>query len=82
MAKDMDLPILPVTILGTEKILPKKTLNLVRGKSEIIFHPVIEIEQVRAMNIEELAIKSAQIVAGPITEGSVTEGSITKGVIT
>jgi 1-acyl-sn-glycerol-3-phosphate acyltransferase len=74
MAKDMDLPILPVTILGTEKILPKKTLNLMRGKSEIIFHPAIEIEQVRAMNVEELAIKSAQIVAGPITEESITEG--------
>ncbi len=71
MAKDMDLPILPVTILGTEKILPNKSVKLMPGRSEIIFHPAIEVEQVRAMNIEQLAIKSAQIVAEPMTEGAI-----------
>jgi 1-acyl-sn-glycerol-3-phosphate acyltransferase len=71
MAKDLDLPILPITILGTEKVLPNGSVKLTLGRAEIIYHPPIEIEQVRSLNIKELASKSAQIIEQPMTEGAI-----------
>ena len=61
-----------MTIFNVEKILANKLVKLVRDRSEIIFHPAIEVEQVRVMNVQELAIKSAQIVAEPINRGVIT----------
>jgi 1-acyl-sn-glycerol-3-phosphate acyltransferase len=71
MAKDLDLPILPITILGTEKILPNGSVKLTLGRSEIIYHPPIEIEYVRSLNVKELASKSAQIIEQPMVEGAI-----------
>ena len=71
MAKDLDLPILPITILGTEKILPNNSVKLTPGKSEIIYHPPISLDDVRSMTAEELASKSAQIIEEPINEGAI-----------
>jgi len=38
LAKDMNLPVLPVTIKGTHSILPAKTTDLFPGKVELIIH--------------------------------------------
>ncbi len=44
-AYDLGLPILPVTILGTDRILPTNSLNLMPGKAKIIIHPAVDIHQ-------------------------------------
>lgn len=41
LAKELNLPILPVTIRGSHDILPAKTLNLFPGAMDIIIHPPI-----------------------------------------
>ena len=41
LAKELNLPILPVTILGTHEILPAKTLNMFPGAVELVVHPPI-----------------------------------------
>ena len=69
MAKDLDLPILPVTILGTEHILPTNTVRLRPGKSTIVFHPPISLEHVRSLSATELAVKSRQIISEPMLPG-------------
>lgn len=54
MAKDLELPILPITILGTEKILPSDTFDLLPGRAQLVIHRPIPVEQVRALPSEEL----------------------------
>ncbi len=41
LARELNLPILPVTISGSHDILPAKSLNLFPGAMEIVIHPPI-----------------------------------------
>jgi 1-acyl-sn-glycerol-3-phosphate acyltransferase len=41
LAQEADAPIVPVTILGTEQILPKGKFLLRRGQATIVFHAPI-----------------------------------------
>ena len=65
LAVDMELPILPVTITGTRKILPKGSLNLFPGRVKMIIHPPIQTQGhthetlLPLMNITREKIKSA-----------------------
>ncbi|MFO7750490.1 MAG: lysophospholipid acyltransferase family protein [Desulfobacteraceae bacterium] len=42
LAFALNLPILPVTINGTNRILPKKGFSVLPGKAEMIIHPPID----------------------------------------
>jgi 1-acyl-sn-glycerol-3-phosphate acyltransferase len=65
MALDLELPILPVTVTGTGKILPPNTVDLFPGKAKIIIHRPLNIDGYNDDNIHALmdrthaAIKSA-----------------------
>ncbi len=65
LAIDMGLPILPVTITGTRKILPKDSLDLFPGKVKMIIHPPIQTQGhthetlLPLMNMTREKIKSA-----------------------
>jgi len=54
MAFDLGLPILPVTIIGTSKILPAHTINLFPGVVHLYIHKPIDINQYTEDSIEEL----------------------------
>lgn len=41
-AIDQQLPVLPVTVIGTRDILPAKTLRLFPGRARMVIHPPIE----------------------------------------
>ena len=43
LARDLDLPILPVTITGTREILPPKTLDLFPGRASMRIHAPVDI---------------------------------------
>jgi 1-acyl-sn-glycerol-3-phosphate acyltransferase len=58
LALDFQLPILPVTLVNTSKVLPNRTLNLLPGKAKLIFHKPIEIKNFTEANIQELMDKS------------------------
>jgi len=45
VAFDLELPILPITISGTDKILPPDTLDIFPGKAKVIIHEPIDISQ-------------------------------------
>ncbi len=44
MTLDLDLPVLPVSIIGTRDIMPTKSFYIRPGKVKMIIHPAIEIE--------------------------------------
>jgi 1-acyl-sn-glycerol-3-phosphate acyltransferase len=54
LAIDMQLPILPVTILGTRYVVPNNTISLFPGKAEIIIHKPIPIEGYSHASMDKL----------------------------
>ena len=62
MAFDLNLPILPITINGTDKVFPTGTLNLFPGKIEVIVHEPISIKGYSNDNILELMSRTASII--------------------
>lgn len=69
LALDLGLPILPVTINGTDKVFPADTWNIFPGKVDIIIHSPIDISAYHEGDIQQLimdtreAISSARKVA-------------------
>jgi 1-acyl-sn-glycerol-3-phosphate acyltransferase len=65
-AFDLNLPILPVTINGTRKIMPSDSLNLLPGKAEIIIHPAIDINAFEPTDMNDLIAQTREIIAGGV----------------
>jgi len=62
LAADQDLPLLPITLVGTRDVLPARSLRLFPGPIKMVIHPVIEAEgkhEDQLMNECRAAITSA-----------------------
>lgn len=73
LAVDTGLPILPVSISGNERVLPKGTLLMRPGTITMTIHPMIPVEGKTAKDIPELmeAARTAILAGLPETrEGS------------
>jgi 1-acyl-sn-glycerol-3-phosphate acyltransferase len=68
IAIDADLPILPVTIVGTREILPAKTLRLYPGRVRVVVHPVIEHRNTDLEHIRDLMVKTRDVIASALPE--------------
>ena len=66
MALDLDLPILPVTIIGTKEILPNKTIDLFPGKVLMRIHEPISVKDYSDENINALIKKAREIMVKDI----------------
>ena len=64
MAKYMEIAILPITIVGSDDILPPDGMGLRPGSARVIIHPPITAETVVALSCEELRDTTWQIIAG------------------
>jgi 1-acyl-sn-glycerol-3-phosphate acyltransferase len=63
MARDIDLPILPITLKGADRILPPDNIQLRPGTATMIIHPPIPVEEVRANEPEALRDRALAIIA-------------------
>ena len=77
MAVQLGLPILPVTIIGTNNVLPPKSVKLMPGKAKLIFHDPIDISTVQANDIHKLAVHARDIIAAALSN---SEDSSVNGV--
>lgn len=66
MAREMHLPILPITLRGTDAVLPAKTLALLPGRTEIIIHRPIALSQVTARTADELMADARAVIAAAL----------------
>ncbi len=66
LALDLNLPILPITILGTKDILPTGTIDLMPGKVTMIIHEPIEIHKHTEESLKDLLIVARDAIAAPI----------------
>jgi 1-acyl-sn-glycerol-3-phosphate acyltransferase len=63
MALDLQLPILPVSIVGTHDILPAGTMCLQPGRSKMIVHPPIETSGWCTDKISELMKRTREAIS-------------------
>jgi 1-acyl-sn-glycerol-3-phosphate acyltransferase len=68
MAIDLKLPILPITIIGTNKILPPNSLNLFPGKALMIIHKPIDTTGYTDANLDELVRLTHRVVESGLVE--------------
>ncbi len=61
-ALDLGLPILPVTIIGTRKILPTNTIGLFPGNATMVIHKPIDIAGYSESNIGELMDRTKKVI--------------------
>lgn len=58
MALDLGLPILPITLSGTDHVMPTKSLDLMPGQVELTIHEAISTEGMTEDDIEQLMQQS------------------------
>ena len=61
-AIEQQLPILPVTLVGTRDILPNRTVALFPGRAKMIVHPCIETKGMDLSHIDELIDASREVI--------------------
>lgn len=68
MALDLELPVLPVSIIGTRDVMPTNSFNIKPGKVKMIIHPAIEIESYKndASGVTKLMTETRAVIAASI----------------
>jgi 1-acyl-sn-glycerol-3-phosphate acyltransferase len=69
-AIDIGIPLLPVTLINTGKILPPHTLNLLPGRAKMIIHQKIEVTGYTAENIGELMRRTREAIQSGLDQNS------------
>jgi 1-acyl-sn-glycerol-3-phosphate acyltransferase len=64
MAFDLDLPILPVTLVDTHKIMGQGFFNLMPGKAKLVIHEPIDIAQFHHREQELVALVRERMESG------------------
>jgi 1-acyl-sn-glycerol-3-phosphate acyltransferase len=67
LALDLELPILPITLIGTGDILPPDTLNILPGKVKMIIHEPIAYNEFKNQEIADLMFCVKNIIEQPLT---------------
>lgn len=66
MAKDLQLPILPVSIDGADGVMPSGGVKILPGKITMTFHEPISIEQINDNNTQKIISAAQSAVASGI----------------
>jgi len=54
MALDLGIPVVPVTIAGSRRVMPSKTLDIFPGRIHMIIHPPIDVARYTRATLEDL----------------------------
>lgn len=68
MALDLGIPILPVTIIGTRKILPPGTIDLFPGRATMIIHQPIDVSDYKEGGLDDLMKRTQETIATALVE--------------
>jgi 1-acyl-sn-glycerol-3-phosphate acyltransferase len=68
LAIEQQLPVLPITLLGTREILPAKTLRLFPGHASMLIHPAIETSGMKIGQVDFLLNLTRQAIASGLHE--------------
>lgn len=62
MALDLGIPILPVTVLHTDKILPPRTMDLFPGRASMVVHEPIDVSGYGTERLGELMTAVREVI--------------------
>ena len=65
-AIDQQIPLLPVTVVGTRNILPAKSLRLFPGRARMVIHPPIETHGMTLEDMEALMVNTHNTIASAL----------------
>ncbi len=65
-AMDTGLPILPVTIRGSDRILPPRSLDLFPGKAGVVIHPPIDMSRAGTEDIDRIIASARTTISGAL----------------
>lgn len=68
LALDLNLPVLPVTLINTRKILPNNTMNIIPGKVKMVIHKPIDIRNFNKTNMSELIKQTRNQICSALPE--------------
>lgn len=68
MAKDLGVPILPITVVGAHKVLPNNSVDLFPGEIQLVIHEPIPADQVASLSVQELIERSRNAIASAMQE--------------
>ncbi|HLF30112.1 MAG TPA: lysophospholipid acyltransferase family protein [Xanthomonadales bacterium] len=66
LAIEQQLPVLPVTLVGTRDIMPAKTLRVFPGRARLIIHPAIETRGMVSGQVDELLNRAQKTIASAL----------------
>ena len=66
IALSEQLPVLPVTLLGTERIMPPGSLGIFPGRAQVIIHPAIEPPEGSADGLRDLMKATHDTIASAL----------------
>ena len=67
-AIEQQLPLLPITVVGTTDILPNKTVSLFPGRAQLVIHPAIETRGMDLSQMDDLMTASKKAIASALPE--------------
>jgi len=68
-ARDLGLPILPVTIAGTRDVLPADGIDLKPGRARLVIHPPVALAGGSREDIAALMDRVRAVITAPLGEG-------------
>jgi 1-acyl-sn-glycerol-3-phosphate acyltransferase len=68
LAIEQNLPVLPVTMLGTRDILPANTLKIFPGRARMVIHPAIETDGLDLTHTRELMSAAKKAISSALPE--------------
>ena len=63
IAIEQQLPVLPVTLIGTRNILPPKSFKPFPGRARMVIHPAVETDGMSMAQIGELMIRVKTVIS-------------------
>lgn len=66
--KNAPVPVLPVTLVDTGRLLPKKGWALHRGVLRIVIHPPLHSEEISAMGLDEFKERVYNTIKAPLPQ--------------
>lgn len=63
---DLGLPILPITLIGGNGILPFDLFNLIPGKASMIIHEPVEVTKYSLEEINTLMADVSDMISAPL----------------
>lgn len=62
LAVDLQMPILPLTVIGTRKILPARSLDLRPGRARLVVHEPIDTRGLAVDDVEPLMLRIRELI--------------------